>query len=213
MKIELEWNKEKIKKLLAYRISKDYGSGDLTFDEAWKLISTNADVKAGARQSKNISQFDFISSSTHLKPRDFIKYIQACCEKASEDNVQLIHPQIIKDVDRAFSNYLKDELKDELYPLLPDIDNIFQIISNIRKPAFKANEFVSEFNKYNKTGSLKSKNVDYVLDTLYNFSVIGNQHKTVENKRFFKYMHTNMTFNKSEVILIHRGLYKALQII
>ena len=45
------------------------------------------------------------------------------------------------------------------------------------------------------------------------FSVIGNQHKSIKNVQYFKYMQTNMTYNKEENIVIHRGLFKALRII
>lgn len=108
---------------------------------------------------------------------------------------------------------MKSEIEDEVFPLLPEIKTIFQILSNLRKWNLKTNEFVEEYKKYLKAGTIKEQNIDYVLDTLYNFSVIGNQHKTIKNVQYFKYMQTNMTYNKEENIVIHRGLFKALRII
>ena len=108
---------------------------------------------------------------------------------------------------------MKDEIKDEVFPLLPDIENIFQVLSNLRKWNFSVGEFITEYNKYVKTGKIKEKNYDYVLDILFNFSVIGNQDKHHKDVFYFKYQHTNMTYNKNENVVIHRGLFKALQIL
>lgn len=214
LKIELEWTKEKIKKLLAYRISKDMGKQNpVSFDKAWSCIFENSKVSYGDKQNKKIDAFSFIERSTYLRPRDFIQYIQACCANAKEKGKNKISPNIIKFEDRAFSNYLKSEIEDEVFPLLPEIKTIFQILSNLRKWNLKTSEFVEEYKKYLTAGTIKEQNIDYVLDTLYNFSVIGNQHKSIKNVQYFKYMQTNMTYNKEENIVIHRGLFKALRII
>ena len=104
------------------------------------------------------------------------------------------------------------EIKDELYPILPDIDQILTLISNIRKLIITPKEFRQEYEKALNKQLLTINNVDFVLETLFNFSVIGNQHKTIEKRSFFKYQHTNMTFNRDENIVIHRGLLKVLQL-
>lgn len=214
LRIELEWTKEKIKKLLAYRISKDIDcKTTMSFERAWYCIFENQKVTYGDNHSKKIDAFSYIERSTYLRPRDFIQYIQACCANAKEKGKNKITPDIIKFEDRAFSNYLKSEIEDEIFPLLPEIKTIFQILSNLRKWNLKTSEFIGEYKKYLKAGTIKEQNVDYVLDTLYNFSVIGNQHKNIKNVQYFKYMQTNMTYNKEENIVIHRGLFKALRII
>lgn len=215
LKLELEWNKERLKSLLAYRISKDYGDGSkiLSFQEAWEKIFIKAPIAYGTNQGKKMHSFDFIANSTHLRPRDFIRYIQCCCAETINRNDPLVKNGTIKFEDRAFSNYLKDEIKDEIFPLLPDIENIFQVLSNLRKWNFSVSEFIKEYQKYVITGKIKEENTDYVLDTLYNFSVIGNQDKHHKDIYYFKYLHTNMTYNKNENVVIHRGLFKALQIV
>lgn len=212
--IELEWTKDKIKKLLAYRISKDANiDTTLTFDKAWNKIFNMQKVSYGGHNRKSTDSFSYIERSTYLRPRDFIKYIKAACEQAIEKDENLITPVIIKFVDRAFSNYMKSEIEDEVFPLLPEIKTIFQILSNMRKWNFKAKEFIDEYKKYLESGTIKETNIDYVLDTLYNFSIIGNQHKNIKDMQYFKYLQTNMTYNKEENIVIHRGLFKALRII
>lgn len=215
LKLELEWTKEKLKSLLAYRISKDIRDGQslLPFNKAWHTIFFKQPISYGTNQGKKMDTFDFIANSTHLRPRDFIRYIQCCCSEIVRNDFPFIKNGIIKYEDRAFSNYLRDEIKDEVYPLLPDIDSIFQVLSNLRKWNFSVSEFIAEFDKYVKTGKIKETNIDFVLDVLFNFSVIGNQDKHHKEIYYFKYLHTNMTYNKNENVVIHRGLFKALQIV
>lgn len=214
-KIELEWDKKKLKDLLAFRITKDFNESfdrPFKFQDAWDKIFFREDIGFGNKQEKKLHSFDFIARSTHLRPRDFVQYVQKCAEETYSKNFRFIKEQNIKFVDRAFSNYLKDEIIDEVFPILPEIEQYFQIFANIRKWNFSLQEFTKEYNKYLDAGTIKERNIDYVLDTLYNFSVIGNQHKHRKDKLFFKYMHTNMTFNRTENIVIHRGLFKALQL-
>lgn len=213
-KIDVEWNEKKLKDLLAFRISKDIENSDtpLQFQRAWDKIFFREQIGFGNKQEKKIHSFDFIARSTQLRPRDFIQYIQGCAEETFNKGFPFIREGNIKFVDRAFSNYLRDEIVDEVFPVLPEIEEYLQIFANIRKWNFTLQEFTSEYNKYLKAGTIKEKNIDYVLDTLYNFSVIGNQNKHRKEVFYFKYMHSNMTFNRTENIVIHRGLFKALQL-
>lgn len=213
-KIEVEWSEKKLKDLLAFRITKDFNPhiSPLTFQKAWEKIFFRQKIGFGNKQEKKIESFDFIARSTQLRPRDFIQYIQACAEETHNKSYPYIKEANIKFIDRAFSNYLRDEIIDEVFPVLPEIEQYFQIFANIRKWNFSLQEFTNEYNKYLRAGTIKEKNIDYVLDTLYNFSVIGNQHKHRKEVLYFKYMHSNMTFNRTENIVIHRGLFKALQL-
>jgi hypothetical protein len=214
-KIEIEWSSDKIKELLAYRISKDADAKSdriLSFQEAWNLIFFPSNIKVGSKNNQNT--YEYITRSTHLRPRDYIRYIQVCAEETiSKFKTHKIANKTIKFVDRAFSNYLKDEIIDEIYPILPDIEEIFQVISNIRKWCFTPEEFRREYSKYLKSKTVQEDNIDFVLDILFKFSVLGNQHKSKSDILYFKYMHTNMALNKNERLVIHRGLFKALRII
>lgn len=213
-KIELEWSSEKIKRLIAYRISKDADKPELAhnFGKAWNSIFHFGNITYGDRQGKETTQYEFIQNSTQLRPRDFIKYIQACCATAYDKGEWYISNETIKAVDREFSNYLIAEIKDEIYPLLPEIDIIFQILSHMRKQIFQPSEFIQQYNNYLENKTVQEANVSYVLDVLFNFSIIGNQHRSQADRKFFKYLHTNMTYNAEEAIVLHRGLLKALQI-
>ena len=95
---------------------------------------------------------------------------------------------------------------------MPDILVIFSIISQIRKWNFTIKEFKDTYIQYYKKGTIKNGNVDYVLQLLFNFSVIGNRPKN-RTISFFRYTNPEARFNFNENIVVHRGLFKALQIL
>lgn len=214
-KIDIEWTKSNLKNMLAFRINKDIteDKGRLSFSQAWDYIFSQEMIGIGTRAKKKINSFEFITNSTQLRPRDYIRFIQVCAEESVGKKANKIFSNTIKFADRAFSNYLRDEIVDEIHPVLPDIDIILQIITNIRKWNFTVEEFKDEYQRYIDNGTVRETNIDFVLNTLFNFSVIGNQHKKQTDIIYFKYMQTNMNFNKKENIIIHRGLLKSLQII
>lgn len=214
-KIEIDWDRDKIKKMIAHRISvavEENKQENLDFKKEWNKIFLDQPVKMGDKQAKSLHSFDFITRSTHLRPRDYIKYINECCKQALEDNVQKINNNIIKKVDKAFSNYLKEEIIDEVHAILPEIEHIFSIISQIRKWNFTVKEFKDTYNEYLNKGTIKESNIDFVLQTLFNFSVIGNKPKK-RDLSFFRYENKEARFNFNENIEVHRGLFKALQIL
>lgn len=101
---------------------------------------------------------------------------------------------------------------DEVYSELPEIDKIFSIISQIRKWNFTITEFKKTYNLYLSNGTIKESNIDFVLQTLFNFSIIGNRPKN-RSISFFRYKNKEARFNFNENIVVHRGLLKALQIL
>jgi len=213
-KISIEWDEEKLKSMLAHRISRaiDSEGSILSFKDAWNHIFTEEEVEFGDRQKKRISSFNYITRSTQLRPRDYIRYLQVCAEKAIENGNTKITPNIIKRVDKGFSNYLKEEIIDEIHAQLPDIHVIFSIISQIRKQIFSIEEFKNTYKTYYDKGTVHNPNVDYVLQVLFDFSVIGNMHKNGRIS-FFRYINSDARFNFNEKIVVHRGLFKALQIL
>lgn len=217
-KINIEWDEYKLKDMLAFRISKaiSLDHSVMNFNSAWKLL-TKKYIKFPNEKTgyEGVTSFKYILNSTQLRPRDLVSYITKCAEGSLSynPNSKFIHPETITRVDKQFSNYLKREITDEIFPVLPDIDEIFRVISEIRKPIFSIEEFKSAYTTYLDYGTIKEHNINLVLQLLFDFSVIGNQHKTQKNKQFFKYKNKEAKFNFSEDLCVHLGLHKALQII
>ena len=150
-KVDLNWDKEKLQQLIAFRISRAFDptcSHIFPFRDAWKLVFGEKSVRYGTNARKTISSFDYITRSTLMRPRDFVVYLQSCAEASvTLDKFEPIGPGIIRKVDKAFSNYLRDELTDELFAILPDISRIFDTISQLRKWNFSIVELEQAYGK------------------------------------------------------------------
>ena len=210
-RIDMDWTEEKIKDMLAHRISVACGAEPMTFSEAWAVLFDRDDVEMGNRNATRMGKFEYITRSTHLRPRDYIQYLIECSNEALARDSSVITSPIIKAVDDMFSDYLRDEIIDEAYSVMPDINVIFEILSQIRKQIFSPNEFVEIYNSYVQSGRLRDQGSDTVLRMLFEFGVIGNL-PTASRQAIFKYQAVMARFNHRENIMIHRGLYKALQI-
>ena len=214
-KVDLDWDSHKIKKLIAFRISRAsalHPDNILPFEKAWGLVFGRKPIGIGTRKKRKISTFDFILRSTLVRPRDFVVYLQSCAEHATTHSTsKSISPRIVKIVDKAFSNYLREELTDELFAVLPDITNIFDTISQLRKWIFSISEFEKAYMLQVDQGFIKEKNVKFVLQILYMFDVIGNTPRP--GRTVFRYQNREARLNFNERVVVHRGLFKALQII
>ena len=95
---------------------------------------------------------------------------------------------------------------------MPEIEAIFSILSEVANTAsFNIDDFKVEFEASVERGELKEKNFDYVLNVLFDFSVIGNLPKP--NYPVFRYKNKEAKLNKKEKLILNRGLYKSLQVV
>lgn len=213
--IELDWDRDKIRNLLAFRITRAIdptASKSLSFNQAWVKVFSKFYVEYGNKQQKQMHSYDFIDRMTQLRPRDYIEYIRACCSKANIKHTQSVSPDIVRSEEKAFSNYLRSETIDEIYPILPEIETIFNILSEVANTAsFNIDDFKVEFEASVERGELNEKNFDYVLNVLFDFSVIGNLPKP--NYPVFRYKNKEAKLNKKEKLILNRGLYKSLQVV
>ena len=210
-KIDMDWGEKELQAMLAHRISVALGVEKLEFNEAWNHLFEPGEVEMGFRQRKRMNKFNYITRSTQLRPRDYIHYIVECANAALLRGKSRISSEIIKAVDDLFSDYLRDEIIDEVYSVIPEINEVFEILSQIRKQTFPPHEFVENYNSYVASGRIPDKGAENILRLLFEFSVIGND-TNIQTKTIFKYQNVRARFNYKETIRIHRGLYKALQI-
>ncbi len=214
LKISLDWNEDSIKRLLAFRISRsiDQGAKTLSFQSAWEKLFYNGKIGYGTRNYKRMPAFNYITRSTQLRPRDYVRYFQVCAENALQFGRAKISSEDIKKASVAFSNYLRSELEDEIHGVLPDINKILNLFSRIRKQRLSIHEFNKAFNDAVKSKEIMKIEVDFVLQILFHFSVIGNQ-PSQKNVNMYRYLTPEARFNQKESIIVHHGLFKSLQII
>jgi hypothetical protein len=213
-KIDLEWNTERIKRLLTFRLTRaanPHESKIPHFHKAWSTVFANEEMVLGHEQHRRASIFDYIARNTQQRPRDYIKYIQVCAAE-TPDPQKHIRASTVKRVSKAFSIHLRKELIDEIYGVIPDIVQVLNVISQIRKQTFFIDEFMREYQKQVLQGAIKEKDATFVLNVLFNFSVIGNQ-PNQKNVTVFRYENKDAQLNFREKVVIHRGLFHALQVV
>ncbi|MBA1324543.1 hypothetical protein G7018_22915 [Pseudomonas plecoglossicida] len=213
LRVPVEWDESTIKSLLAFRISRanDSESNILDFGSAWNMLFSRTPVKYGHQQQKEMTMFKYITRSTQLRPRDYIKYIQACAEEAITTKSGNITPSIVTKIDKAFSNYLRSEIEDEISGIVPKVKNILNVFSIVRKQTLAISEFDTAYtHEFGDDPDMPTS--DFILRVLFNFSVIGNQPSQI-NQHVFRYLTPEANLNRKEPIVLHRGLFKSLQII
>lgn len=209
--INLTWTPEKIKKLLTHRLNIVMGESTLSFNECWNKLFSKTPLRTGTSKTKSIDSFDYMIRSTQNRPRDFIKYFQECAKQVVANDKFKVNPQIMKLADSEFSEYMRNEIIDEIYAVLPEYEEIFAILSLIRKQTFNPQEFVDKYDDMVRDKEIQNRGAEKVLKILFEYSVIGNA-TSIKNQSIYKYEKNNARFNFKEQIIIHRGLFKALQI-
>lgn len=142
-------------------------------------------------------------------PRDFIQlmnYIQDQCE----DNMETIPAEVItKGINEYSTEYFKQEIADEMAGYLPRqvIEEVFNVLSSIGKRRFIYSEFL---NSCQYREHLKSTDVDSILRILYDCSAIG--HRINDSIVSFKYRTRASSFSPKHLIMVHSGLWKALNL-
>lgn len=213
-KIDLDWSKHRIKELLAFRITRTRDpSSDIimSFDDAWSLLFRGMSISWGYQQQKRQPVLDYIIKSTHMRPRDVIRYLSECARVAIERNSTLSETSI-KNADSHFSSYLKREIDSEIGGVAPHASKLFDILSSLRKENFTLDEFSAAYKQNVKAEIFERYDPYWVLKVLFFFSVIGNQPRQV-NQTVFRYLRRGAEVNFNESFVVHRGLLKALQIL
>lgn len=213
-RVDLDWNSASMKNLLAFRISRarDKNKEPLSFSDAWETIFENKRIKYGDKGRKSATMFDYITRQTQNRPRDYVRYLQICAARAVSENKEKITPDIVKLSSKAFSNYLKKEMEDEIHGAIPEIKDILALFTTVRKQILWVDEFkelyISEVNK----GRIPDRGYQFILEILFMFSVIGNAPR--QSSHFiFRYENQESRLNFKEKICVHRGLFRALQIL
>lgn len=212
-KIDLFWDEQKARDVVAFRLTRALdpsAASPLPFEEIWPKFIGAPTMPYGTRQRNRMDTFSYMARSTYLRPRDFVKYLQECAARAIATHQRRITSDIIKSVDTAFSSYLKDELRDEIFAILPAIRQIFDAMTEVGKWNFSYSDFELAYRSVVDPDASRS-NINFCLQVLFIFSVIG----TALNHSYFvfKYTHKDAQMNYKNKIVVHRGLFKALQIV
>lgn len=154
---------------------------------------------------------DLLNYTRHT-PRDFLqllKNIQKYCKN------KFVTSQDIDNGIKSYSvNYFLPEIKDELVGYLDydKIDVLFNLLSSLRKREFYLREVQLLADNNDEAKHLKLLSI---FNVLFECSAIGHLVKRGANTflYYFKYRNRNMSFNSNEKIILHKGIWKALNVI
>ncbi|MBQ0719930.1 MAG: hypothetical protein KBT88_15655 [Gammaproteobacteria bacterium] len=213
-KVDLDWNKATLKNLLAFRITRalDDKKDSLDFSVAWGSVFEGGQIRYGDRDRKSASVFDYITRQTQNRPRDYVRYLQICADLALEKDKEKVNPDIVKLSSKAFSNYLRTEMEDEIHGAIPEIKKILNLFTKSRKQTMWPNEFRDLYLEEVKKDNIPKRDYQFILEMLFMFSVIGNAPRQ-SNHFIFRYKNKESRLNMNEKICVHRGLFRALQIL
>lgn len=202
--IELNWYADPPIKSLLVRIANLRAA--LAFDQETDLFTEFFPKKIFRRGSLRI----FLDTTRHT-PRDFLqllKYIQSNCAE-TKPSIKAVRAGL-----RQYSvEYFLPEIIDELegYASAAEVKEFFQIVGSLRSRDFSAKQL---YDAVDSDSLLAKDMVDRILRALFECSAVGNIQHRSGGARFltFRFRNRHATFNLKERILLHRGLWRALNL-
>ncbi|GIT89791.1 hypothetical protein JANAI62_07240 [Jannaschia pagri] len=194
----LRWDSSSLKSLVEIRLTKKLGT-----PVVWSQIEDMEKMRGSQ------AKFDHVVARTLMRPRDIIQFLNEALEVARERDVE---PLIFvnDDINRcrgAYSEYLKEELDDEVSPHWPKWDDALAVCSKTETITFDRANFIANYQ------TMRSKeddlSADEALEELYRFSVIGYQTRMGAGGSgwAFRYLNPNAKWDPSVSRLkVHLGL-------
>ncbi len=156
---------------------------------------------------------DYILDYTRHTPRDMLQLfrsIQSMCDK-NKGASRPSEREILSGI-RAYSlNYFLPEVKDELvgYAQPDEINELFQLLGRLRRRDFYFKDLIKF--AVDSSSTLGEDGIFKMLRVLFNCSAIGNVQRSGSQRFYtFKYRNPNSSLNKEDGIMLHKGLWKAL---
>jgi hypothetical protein len=154
----------------------------------------------------------FLLDHTRHTPRDLIKLLTSIQGFATSRN--LSKNQVLNGLRHYSLFYFRQEIEDELVGYLTDEEreNAIPLLAAVRAREFNLGRL--------RAASLTASNwqsldIEKILRVLFDCSAIGNVQYRGKNTTYFtfKYRNRMSTLNFDESILIHRGLWKSMNLI
>lgn len=207
--IRLNWQADSrfnysIRELVNARI---HSSTNIQNEDLWNEVCRDLDFKVPGPKK---SVWRYLYTRTFERPRDiikFLKYSQATCSKG------LLTYENVKQAENGYSDWFYREIRDEIQSHLPVWKEAISCLSKIGKGILETDDYRKvalndkEISNYLENSKLS---IDSLLETLFDFSVIGNLDEN--NRWLFKYKDHDLTWSPSRRICVHFGLQKKLRL-
>lgn len=160
--IRLAWNENTLKDLIEARLSSKLGSS-----VKW------ADIEDAAKMRGSQGKLQHMLSRTFLRPRDVIQFLNEALNvaQARSDEPLVFVNDDFNTCRQEYSEYLKDELADEIDPHWPAWTDGLRACSKTETITFQKEEFLRNYKKIRTSENLLDG--DAALEQLYRFSIVG----------------------------------------
>jgi len=174
----LDWDpdsldsKLSLKQVVQTRIKKNINSSSNNFQQNWNNIFDINNI------GRNQNKWNFISDRSFIRPRDFIKFMNLSLEQAklrlknSPDSIDKITNEDMHAIRKQYSQYLFEELKDEIGGKYNNFNNYLEILRDIHHLSFTYEDFEKSYINIKKR-ILIEENLNIILERLFEFSIIG----------------------------------------
>lgn len=156
----------------------------------------------------------FLLDLTRHTPRDFIQILSHIQTFSQGHKGILTKDQILNGVRSYSINYFLPEIKDEMVGYIPveAVESAISLIGSLRKREFTLSELSDMASKQERYSQLKLHDI---ISALFECSAIGNLHNRPRGQTYytFKYRNRNSTLNLEDTLILHRGVWKALNLI
>jgi hypothetical protein len=154
----------------------------------------------------------FLLDLTRHTPRDFLQLLNRI-QKFSEHG-RLTRDQVLNGVRQYSIEYFLPEIRDEMHGYIKreDVDATFDLIGSLRKRDFKLSELLSKASGQERFERLDLPNI---IRTLFEASAIGNIHNRPGGTTLytFRFRNRNSTLNLEDGLILHRGMWKAMNLV
>jgi hypothetical protein len=155
--IHLRWNKVRLKALVNKRLQESANA-------AWEDVFEEENGEAE-------QLLEFIVERTLLRPRDMIRYCKMALEVARSLGKTRIDVESVLEAESQYSSdHMRREFQDETQVTLPEIDALFDLLSQIGVRRFRREEFEEVFRKHHLAKKLKPEKA---LNALLELSILG----------------------------------------
>jgi hypothetical protein len=172
----------------------------------WNEVFPSYNVKG------NLRPFQYILSRSYYRPRDVIQF----CKEIQKANKKISKPEALKfdrrsvvNAEYSYSQWLLEEIIDEIHVKLPFVKEVFEAIKRHGKPTFTAKDINGQFARFRVQERLP---VNSILRILFEFSVIGMFEDPSSNTPVFRYRDPYIDFKEKSIYSVHFGLRPALRI-
>lgn len=192
-----------LKSIVNARIIKSLGESN----DPWASVVYDTDIELPAQVD---SIWNYMVNRTYERPRDILKFLKICSQNCSS---QKLNFTFVSSAETKYSHWLYNEIRDEIHSYLDCWNHSINCITKIGYGKIKKQEIVNKLENDRMTSGWmrqNSKSPDDILETLFDFGIIGNL--TSDGRWLFKYKDHDLTYDEDSDIIIHYGLSKKLRI-